>query len=98
MGGGVRATVLDTTSAAPAAPAAPVASSKNADLAAIYMTLALARSQTRAWHPMGLHGAQWVPIGSKWTPIGAQFDYRKKIFFLYKKKIFFLYKKKIFFL
>ncbi len=65
MGGGVRVTVLDTTSAAPAAPAA---SSKNADLAAIYMTSALARFQNRAWHPMGLHGS---PMGRPWEPMGA---------------------------
>ena len=23
-----------------------------------------------AWHPMGLHGAQWVTIGAKWSSIG----------------------------
>ena len=47
MGGGVRATVLDTTSAAPVAPVAPVApaaSSQNADLAAIRVTSELTTS------------------------------------------------------
>ena len=47
MGGGVRATVFDTTSVASVAsvgPVAPVSSSKNADLASIYNTLMPARS------------------------------------------------------
>ena len=39
---GVRAAVLDTTSAAPGAPGAPGASSKNADLTAIRVTSELA--------------------------------------------------------
>ena len=33
--------------------------------------LANGRSQNRAWHPMGLHEAQWVPIGPKWSPKGS---------------------------
>ena len=56
----------------------PGISSKNADLAAIYVTSALTRfpkrSKKLAWHPMGLHGAQWVANGAKWSRIEAQFD------------------------
>ena len=74
---GVRAAVLDTTSADPGDPgdpADPAASSKNADLIAIRVTSELARSQNRTWHPMGSHRGQWDPMGSKWSPIGSQFD------------------------
>ena len=56
MEGGFRASVFDTTSGT------SVASSKNADLAAIYATLAPARSPNRACHPMGPH---MDPLGPK---------------------------------
>ena len=74
--GGVRASVFDTTS--PAA-VAPVSSSKNADLAAIYATLAPARSPNRACHPMGPHmdplgpkALQMDPKGVPRRPTGVQ--------------------------
>jgi len=68
--GGVRASVFDTTSVSPASPAP---SSKNIDFAAIYATLALARSPNRACHPMGPHmDPLWGPRRSKWTPKVSQ--------------------------
>ena len=74
MGGGLRAAVLDTTSPVPVAPVAPVACSKNADLAVFYGTSASARSQNRAPHPMGLHGAQRDPQAPQEVPNGWQKD------------------------
>ena len=76
MGGGLRAAVLDTTSPVPVAPVAPVACSKNADLAVFYGTSASARSQNRAPHPMGLHGAQRDPQAPQEEPNGCQKDPR----------------------
>ena len=80
--GGVRASVFDTTSVAPVtpvSPVSPVSSSKNADLAAIYTTLALARSPHRACHPMGPHmdplgpkALQMDPKGVPRRPTGVQ--------------------------
>ena len=74
--GGVRANAFDTTSPAPVIPAS---SPKNADVAAIYATLALARSPNRACHPMGPHmdplgpkALQMDPKGVPRRPTGVQ--------------------------
>ena len=79
MEGGVRANVFDTTSVSAVSAVSPVASSKNADVAAIYATLALARSQNRDCHPMGPHmdplgpkALQMHPKGVPRRPTGVQ--------------------------
>ena len=72
MGGGLQATVLDTTSVPPTAPVAPVASSKNADLIAIRGTSELATSpgtgdpEAGQREPKGAQGG--TPKEPKGTP------------------------------